>query len=168
MKNKRKFYAIVTIVAAVFAVAGFVAKLFDFGYGFGEAANSMGIALVIVGLLGMIFSVHMPVKTTLIVNAWASYAGLILYAFLFHSSRAHPVEATVLWTLEFIGIIVAMVLLIVYFYVKANKSITVPEFKTWKSVLIDLVTFAVCFIPWIFVYDFVMNIGNMILHGYID
>lgn len=174
MKNKNKFFTKDRIFFMILAVSGII--LLPIGLrGRGAQGSARGFARhiiymymaigganIIVGLLGSIFSNCMRVKTTLIALV-PSVTAVVAFFCVITSSRAYPIESTIL-SIMFVLLAVSCVILLIYYTIVRQKQ-SVSIAKTAFGVFLDIITAVVYFFPIVYVGDFVIAILNMALHG---
>ena len=168
--NKNKFFTKDRIFFMILAVSGLIFLPIGLrgrnAQGFARHIMYMYMAIgganIIVGLLGSFFPNCMRVKTTLIalvpsVTAAVAFLGVIT------SSRAYPIESTILLIMFVLLAVSCVILLIYYTIVRQKQSVSIA--KTAFGVFLDIITAVVYFFPIVYVGDFVIAILNMALHG---
>ena len=130
----------------------------------GLAMQYGGGASIIVGLLGVVFSKTMRPVTTLIPLA-PVIAVSTVFLFGFQSTKTYPIESVITGTLFALSTIASLVLFICYINIKAKYKFNDPKFKTFLSVLLDILTAVLYFLPCLYAGSFMYNFLNYLIHG---
>lgn len=171
LTKNRLFYVVLASVGLVAAAAG-VLGLQNIGdqrpdrvdFGVWLMLEYAGGASVIVGLLGVIFTKTMRPVTTLIPLA-PVIAVSTVFLFGFQSTKAYPIESVITGTLFALSSIASLVLFICYIIIKAKYKFNDPKFKTFWSVVLDMITVALYLMPCIYTGQFLDNFLNYLIHG---
>ncbi|MBE5817690.1 MAG: hypothetical protein E7312_01375 [Clostridiales bacterium] len=171
LTKNRLFYVVLASVGLVAAAAG-VLGLQNIGdrhpttadFGVWLMLEYVGGASVIVGLLGVIFSKTMLPVTTLISLVPVITACTFLMSG-FRSTKAYPIESAILGLLSLLSFIASLVLFICYIIIKQEYKISNPKYKTFLSVVLDILTAVLYFLPCLYTGQFLDNFLNYLIHG---